>query len=64
MREPWELLADAEAAEARRLARLPKCDICGEHINQDRAVHFREFWICDDCLESIREELEEEGWTE
>ena len=60
MKEPWELLADEEAREAKRLARLPKCDICGEPIDQYDAVCFKGFWICDYCLDDIRQMIKEE----
>lgn len=60
MMEPWEEAADLEAREAKRLARLPKCDICGEAIDQYDAVRFHEFWICDYCLDDLRVLIEEE----
>lgn len=49
-----------EAHERRmeeRLARLPKCMNCGEHIQQETAIYldWARKWICDECAENRRE---------
>ena len=45
-----------------RLARRPKCDCCGEHIQDETALHYvtREvdIWICLDCIEGNTEYIE------
>ena len=41
-----------------RLASLPKCWNCGEPIQQEDAVYFSGGFICDNCLEEIRREIE------
>lgn len=38
----------------------PKCSECGEHIQEDTAVHIYNViigdrWYCDDCLRNMRE---------
>lgn len=35
--------------QAKWLDSLPKCSICGEPIQQERAFEKDGFWICDDC---------------
>ena len=39
---------------------LPKCSVCGEPIQQERAVYIEGFWYCDDCLEYYRREVKYE----
>ena len=41
-----------------RLASLPKCRNCGEPIQQEDAVYFSGGFICDNCLEEMRREIE------
>jgi formylmethanofuran dehydrogenase subunit E len=43
--------------QARRLAKLPTCQSCGDAIQQERAVCIEGFWFCDDCLEFYRKEV-------
>jgi formylmethanofuran dehydrogenase subunit E len=43
--------------QARRLAKLPTCQRCGDAIQQERAVCIEGFWYCDDCLEKYRREV-------
>lgn len=38
--------------QARRLAKLPTCQHCGDAIQQERAVCIEGFWYCDECLEN------------
>ena len=37
------------------LERLPKCHCCGQHIQDDEALHYRtnefEIWMCLGCIE-------------
>lgn len=44
----------------RELRKLPVCCICNEHIQQDYAVRYQDRWICDDCLDELREETLDE----
>ena len=46
-----------DAEQTARLNRLPKCSICKEPIQQERAFHKYGFWICDDCYEYNQEEV-------
>lgn len=50
-----------DAEQESKLKRLPKCCLCDEHIQQETAVHFRDKWICDDCLDNNREETLEDA---
>ena len=42
----------------------PKCDCCGNHIQEDSALHYRtptiDIWLCDDCVEDNTEYIEVE----
>lgn len=56
-------VADFERHDAymsRMLDRLPVCDLCRERIQQDTAVVFCGSWICDHCLDSMREDTQDE----
>ena len=55
-------IADAERYSAdreERLRRLPICCECKEHIQQEKAVCISGDWYCDDCLDDMREEIED-----
>ena len=47
-----------------RLARRPKCDCCGEHIQDDTAMHYVtskfDIWLCLECIEDNTEYIEED----
>ena len=43
--------------QARRLAKLPTCERCGDAIQQERAVCIEGFWYCDECLDNYRREV-------
>lgn len=46
------------------LARLPKCDCCDKHIQDDQAFHYVtskvDIWICLGCVEDNTEYIEED----
>jgi len=44
--------------QQRKLERLPVCNCCGEHIQQDMAVFLDDNWYCDDCLRNARTPIE------
>ena len=45
-----------------RLSRRPQCDCCGEHIQEESALHYRtnkvDIWLCLDCIDSNTEYIE------
>lgn len=45
-----------------RLARRPVCDCCGEHIQDDEALHYTtrevDIWLCLECVEDNTEYIE------
>ena len=56
---------DAErymAAQDLWLARRPKCDCCGNHIQEEQALHYVtrtiDIWLCEDCLDNSMEYIE------
>jgi ribosomal protein L37AE/L43A len=42
----------------KKLERRPMCYHCGHHIQADSAFHYNGVWLCDDCIDSLREEIE------
>lgn len=46
--------------QARRLDSLPKCSICGDPIQQERAFEKDGFWICHECYENNQKEVMDE----
>ena len=47
-----------------KLARRPKCDCCGEHIQDNEALHYvtnkMDIWLCLECIEGNTELIEVE----
>lgn len=45
-----------------RLARRPKCHCCGEHIQDESALHYVtskiDIWLCLECIENNTEYIE------
>ena len=60
MKDSYDLFVENEARLEKILARLPKCCLCGEPIQQEDAVRLGNDWYCDDCLDDSRESIEEE----
>lgn len=56
MYDQWEA---HDREKERRLAQRPKCRICGEHTQQERAVFIFGDYICDDCLEDNRVDIDD-----
>ena len=40
------------------LARRPQCHCCGEHIQEERALHYQDIWLCDECVDNNQEYIE------
>lgn len=45
--------------QSRRLARLPKCAICREPIQQEYAVCIDGVYYCGECLDDLKEYLDD-----
>ena len=56
----YEMWKQHEWEKERRLKRLPICRECGEHNQSDYAYQFEGKYICPDCVEFHRVEVEEE----
>ena len=52
MIDNYDIWRRHDEEQERRLARLPECCHCGEHIQQEDAVCIDGSWYCDDCLET------------
>lgn len=59
MMDNYDLWAMHDAEQEAKLRRLPVCCECKDHIQQERAVRINGKWFCDDCLDNMREEIEE-----
>ena len=46
----YDMFVEHEAQQAKSLEKLPICDECGEHIQDDYYYEFDGAKICDDCL--------------
>ena len=55
MLEPWQLYDRYDREYAEEIKHLPVCCECGEHIQQEKAVHIAGDWYCDQCLDDHRE---------
>ena len=56
----YDLWEAHDREQARWLAKLPTCQICGDAIQQERAVCINGFWYCDECIENNRKEIDVE----
>ena len=59
MQDNYSLWAAHDDEQEERLKSLPVCSECGEHIQQEYAVKINGDWYCDNCLDDMREEIEE-----
>lgn len=59
-----EYIADAydqwsrhDAEQESRIAQLPECEDCGEHIQDERAYYIDGCFICQTCMEAYLVEV-------
>lgn len=57
---PYDDFRQHEYEIEKRLSRRPICHECGERIQDDYGYQLNGRWICADCLEVHRVEIEEE----
>lgn len=55
--EDYELL---DIQYAKWLARRPKCSVCGEHIQDEEAIHIEDHWICMECIRTNKEWIDDD----
>ena len=41
-----------------KLERRPVCDCCGNHIQDDWALHYKDIWLCKSCSSDSEEYIE------
>jgi formylmethanofuran dehydrogenase subunit E len=46
-----------EAQQERRLAELPVCADCDNHIQTESAYYINGEWICESCIEAYRQDV-------
>ena len=57
MLESWEYdLLQAEKERDEYFSKLPKCDCCGEHIQDDFLYDINGFLLCEDCVSISQED--------
>lgn len=59
MIDNYDLFVAHDLEQESRLRRLPVCCICEEHIQQESAIKIKGDWYCDNCIDDMREEVEE-----
>lgn len=60
MKDAYDLHVENEERLAKMLARLPKCVLCREPIQQEDVVRIGYAYYCDGCLKDCRESIEVE----
>ena len=55
--DPVRDAMERDAEFERWLKTRPICAYCGEHIQDEKAVCIDGEWICDECLEDMRREI-------
>lgn len=53
----WEAM---EYEREMKLASMPKCECCGEHIQTEEAFYHYGLWFCTDCEEEVMQLVWEE----
>ena len=46
-----------EAEQEKRLSKLPHCADCDEPIQDETAYYINGEWICEDCMDTYRQEV-------
>ena len=49
-----------EAEKEEQLKKLPQCSECHEHIQDDFAYYINGEWICENCMDSYKREVQPE----
>lgn len=52
-----------DAEQERRIAQLPECEDCGEHIQDEEAYYINGGWICESCMDCYRREVLPDGYS-
>lgn len=57
--DPIRDFLEHDAEQQEKLKNLPECCDCGQKIQQEKAVYINGEWICDNCLDSYRRDVED-----
>ena len=60
--DPLDDFNRLDMEQSRWLARRPKCSVCGEHIQDEEAIHIEDHWICLQCIKDHKEWIEDEDY--
>lgn len=56
--DPLADFARHDAEQEAQLDKLPECSECGEHIQDEEAYYINSEWICLNCMESYKREVQ------
>lgn len=56
----YDLWEAHDRKKEKMLEDLPICEICGEPIQQEKAVYYNDQWCCRDCEEEFWREIRED----
>lgn len=56
--DPLKDFESWDREQAKQLAKLPLCNICGEPIQQEKAFKLDGEFICDDCIDNLKEYID------
>lgn len=56
----YDIWRSHDAEQERRIARLPRCSECDNHITTEYAYYINGEWLCDKCMDSYRQPVPEE----
>lgn len=51
MKDMLDFFNDHEARQERKKERFPKCDCCGEHIQDEQFYRIFDYYICLECID-------------
>ena len=60
MIDNYDLWCEYDANASSRLARMPVCECCGEHIQTETAFNYNGQWFCIECEKEVIELVWEE----
>lgn len=63
MLEVYDLWERHDREQEKWLDSLPVCDICGEPIQQEKAIYYNDQWVCRDCEHDFWDEIREDFLT-
>lgn len=60
MLEMYDLWERHDREQEKWLEKLPVCNMCGNPIQQDKAIYYNDQWICEECERDFWQEIRED----